>query len=660
MTDHQALYNELRPLLRSPKPPDKDGRIWSFCPCHPDGSKHGRRSLSLHPTIGLDCFAGCEFSAILAALGARRDGQRPSDIEATYTYRDEAGTPLFEVCRLPGKHFPQRRPGADTWGIHGIRRVLYRLPEVLAADPSEIVFVCEGEKDTDRLGSLGLTATTNPGGAGKWRPEYSESLRGRRVVILPDNDEPGRAHADQVAASLAGLAATVKTVELPGLPEKGDVSDWLDSGHTVEELLALVHIPPSDVAGTLPLSESNVGSAESATATLAEVEETFRRWLLMPDMGALRFALTLLVGHRLKGDPTWGLIVAPPSGSKTEIIRALESVPGVYPLSELTARTFASGLDCGKRDPSLLTRLSNHVLALKDFTTVLTMHREERQAILAQLREIYDGRYDKAWGTGKEVHWRGRLGFIAGVTPIIDVHHAVHQVLGERFLLFRSSQPDRREMALAAMRGRGHETEMREELRDIMARFAAGLSCDCPPPMPESYEGCLASLADVVSTARSGVIRDQRNRDLTLAPEPEAPARLAKQLAAITLAHAIIRGAEQVADVDYRFAFKVARDCIPSVRLLVMDALARATDYVSTSTIAAAVKYPTTTVRRALEDLAALGIVAISKAEKQGQADHWQLSESAIERVSQALLPEASSDSEQGTFPAMSEGGIEA
>ena len=372
---------------------------------------------------------------------------------------------------------------------------------------------------------------------------------------------------------------------------------------------------PADVAGTLPVSESSADSAASATVTLAEVEETFRRWLLMPDMGALRFALTLLVGHRLKGDPAWGLIVAPPSGSKTEIIRSLEGIPGVYPLSELTARTFASGLDCGKRDPSLLTRLSNHVLALKDFTTVLTMHREERQAILAQLREIYDGRYDKAWGTGKEVHWRGRLGFVAGVTPIIDVHHAVHQVLGERFLLFRSSQPDRREMALIAMRGRGHETEMRQGLREVMARFAAGLSCDCPPPMPESYEGCLASLADVVSTARSGVIRDQRNRDLTLAPEPEAPARLAKQLAAITLAHAIIRGAEQVADVDYRFAFKVARDCIPSVRLLVMDVLARATDYVSTSAIAAVVKYPTTTVRRALEDLAALSIVAISKAE---------------------------------------------
>ena len=105
MTDAASLYEELRPLLRSPKPPDKDGRIWSFCPCHPDGSRHGRRSLSLHPVYGLDCFAGCEFSAILAALGARRDGHAAE--EAVYSYRAEDGAPLFEVCRLPGKRFCQ-------------------------------------------------------------------------------------------------------------------------------------------------------------------------------------------------------------------------------------------------------------------------------------------------------------------------------------------------------------------------------------------------------------------------------------------------------------------------------------------------------------------------------------------------------------------------
>jgi hypothetical protein len=280
VTDRAALYEELRPLLRNPKPPDRDGRIWSFCPCHPDGSKHGRRSLSLHPTIGLDCFAGCEFSAILVALGARRDGQRPSDIEATYTYRAEDGTPLFEVCRLPGKRFAQRRPGADTWGIQDIRRVLYRLPEILAADPSEIVFICEGEKDSDRLRSVGLAATTNPGGATKWRPEYNEPLRGRNVAILPDNDPPGHHHAEQVAASLAGIAASVKIIELPGLPEKGDVSDWLDGGHTTDELLSLTASPT-------PL--------EDGAALLDEVAGFIRRYVVLTAEEA--DAVTLWLAH---------------------------------------------------------------------------------------------------------------------------------------------------------------------------------------------------------------------------------------------------------------------------------------------------------------------------------------------------------------------------
>ena len=302
---------------------------------------------------------------------------------------------------------------------------------------------------------------------------------GQRNATLASLAGSMRRRGASEAAILAALVAE---------NEAGRCQPPLEHGELVKIAVSVARYAPADTAVTLPVSESGSGSAESATATLAEVEETFRRWLLMPDVSALRFALTLLVGHRLEGNPTWGLMVAPPSGSKTEIIRSLEGVPGIYPLSELTARTFASGLDCGKRDPSLLSRLSDHVLALKDFTTVLTMHREERQAILSQLREIYDGRYDKAWGTGKEVHWRGRLGFIAGVTPIIDVHYAVHQVLGERFLLFRASQPDRREMALIAMRGRGHEPEMREELRDVVARFSAGLDCHNPPILPALYE----------------------------------------------------------------------------------------------------------------------------------------------------------------------------
>jgi putative DNA primase/helicase len=121
--------------------------------------------------------------------------------------------------------------------------VLYRLPELLAADPAAPVYVVEGEKDADRLISEGLVATCNPQGAGKWRDEYSRHLRGRNVVVIPDNDDAGRRHANTVIQSLAGLAKAIKRVELPDLPPKGDVSDWLER-HDILELRELVGSTP--------------------------------------------------------------------------------------------------------------------------------------------------------------------------------------------------------------------------------------------------------------------------------------------------------------------------------------------------------------------------------------------------------------------------------
>ena len=141
----------------------------------------------------------------------------PSRVVAEYAYRDEAGALLFVVERREPKDFPLRRPdgrGGWVWNLGDTRRVLYRLPELVAADPSAVVLIPEGERDVDRLRGLGFVATCNPGGAGKWRDEYAEALRGRHVVVLPDADGPGRRHAERAAASLLGVAASVKVVEL--------------------------------------------------------------------------------------------------------------------------------------------------------------------------------------------------------------------------------------------------------------------------------------------------------------------------------------------------------------------------------------------------------------------------------------------------------------
>jgi hypothetical protein len=179
------------------------------------------------------------------------------EFSETYDYQDENGALLFQVVRYPApwKTFRQRQPllldakpkrRTDwQWDLDGITPVLYRLPQLLAADPGEIVWYPEGEKDVDRLISLGLVATTNPMGAGKWRPHYAEWLKGRDIVLLEDNDAEGRRHGDVVERALVGMARSVKRLRFEDLPEGGDVSDWLDAGHTHEELIELVRPKPA-------------------------------------------------------------------------------------------------------------------------------------------------------------------------------------------------------------------------------------------------------------------------------------------------------------------------------------------------------------------------------------------------------------------------------
>ncbi len=198
-----------------------------------------------------DCNCGTEHNPKQTRSGGSSKSKQPSTLTADgylaeFDYLDESGELLYQVCKKTDKKFLQRRPGTDgkwVWNLRDVRRVLYRLPELLKADKSETVFIAEGEKDVESLRSVGLTATTNSGGAGqsgKWLEEFNDYLKNRPVIILPDNDDVGRAHALKIANSLKGTAKSVKIVNLPDLPEKGDVSDWLEAGGTVEKLNELI------------------------------------------------------------------------------------------------------------------------------------------------------------------------------------------------------------------------------------------------------------------------------------------------------------------------------------------------------------------------------------------------------------------------------------
>ncbi len=214
------------------------------CPAHDDSTA----SLSVSRGDGrvlLHCHAGCSKDDVLAKLGLRVaelfDEQHPNDrpaISDVYGYRDETGALLYEVVRMCPKDFRARRPdgrGGHVWNLKDVRRVLYRLPELLEARNAgaTTVYVVEGEKDVEAVRRAGGLATCNSGGAGKWRAEYAAHLAGfAQVVIVADRDEPGRAHAAQVVATIHDVVEIVVVEALEGK----DAADHLAAGHSLEEL----------------------------------------------------------------------------------------------------------------------------------------------------------------------------------------------------------------------------------------------------------------------------------------------------------------------------------------------------------------------------------------------------------------------------------------
>lgn len=255
-----------------------EGRWQACCPAHDDN----KASLSIgrgdsQPII-LFCHAGCAYKDIVAELQelgvqlspkSSRDGK--GIIEATYDYHNEDGSYAYSKIRSFPKRFwigRRNESGRFSRGMGSVDPTLYRLVELVRTPLDEIVFIPEGEKDCDRLAGLGLIATTSPFGGGsgskKWRQEFNESFKGRTVIILPDNDDAGQSYSDQVRVNLTAYAKKLAVLNLPGLGEKEDVSDWLRKGHTKEELLRLAS---NELA---PKSTSTSTEEWGAPAPLAE------------------------------------------------------------------------------------------------------------------------------------------------------------------------------------------------------------------------------------------------------------------------------------------------------------------------------------------------------------------------------------------------------
>lgn len=337
-------------------------------------------------------------------MAASASVSAPGRIVARYPYRDEQGDLLYEVVRYEPKSFAQRRPdgnGGFRWGLDGVRRVPYRLPELLSTVST--VYVAEGEKDADRLAELGLTATCNPGGAGKWRNEFNQYFAGRDVVIFPDNDGPGLEHGEQIARALCPIAATVRVVWLPGLPEKGDVSDWLDAGHTKEELQRLVaEWPPAENCGTTLLSD---------------VYELIRKYVFLSEAQATVSVLWVVHTHTIDAADTTPYLAINSSEKQSGKTRLLEVLELLVEKPWLTGRVSAAVLirKVDKEKPTLLLDESDAAFkGEKDYAEALrgvlnTGHRRGGKASLCVGQGANIGFKDFSTYCAKAIAGIGRL-----------------------------------------------------------------------------------------------------------------------------------------------------------------------------------------------------------------------------------------------------------
>ena len=273
-----------------------------------------------------------------------------------------------------------------------------------------------------------------------------------------------------------------------------------------------------------------------------ELEREVRDLYLIEDQGIVKLLCATVIANRMPVDPVWMFIVAPSGAGKTELINTLSKVTGIYPLSSVTAHTFISGQKRTGVETSLLFVIKEGIITFKDFTSILSLQKDERAQVIGQLREIFDGAYSKTFGTGEKINWRGKIGLIGGVTTAIYVMREIYAVMGERFMMYAPILPDGLDMARRAMKNTRIIPEYRLKLQESFAHYldqvvGTPTSVENIPSLSGKFMEELLKLAEFATRSRSPVDRSfGPNKEITFIHPPEIPTRFSSQLQSLAMA----------------------------------------------------------------------------------------------------------------------------
>lgn len=385
--------------------------------------------------------------------------------------------------------------------------------------------------------------------------------------------------------------------------------------------------------------------SENNRIRFSDVQAAYDQALLLADRSYIKVVAAAVLGNQITGNPVWLMLVAASSGGKTAVLTTLDNLeflPGKnvsFFISDLTENTLASGFKSASGEASLLTQVPDGgLLIFKDFTSLLTKRSEARDAIMGQLREVYDGQFVKRTGNKQDVKWTGKIGALAGVTTAVHEYMAQMSVMGDRFIMYSIVQPDRMKLLhfVMAMRLEGNSQAIKlAKAKETMHTYLK----NCIPrigeatlEMKETSREHLMFVADFATKVRSGVMMDDRTKQIQFVPDAEMPTRLIDQLlsigTALSLMHKIDGENSELDKSDMDILYKIAFDSIPIKRRWALRELATYKNGATTSGLATKIGYETAVVGNWLAQLNALGICRRLGG---SGANTWLLNEEYIE-----------------------------
>ncbi len=497
------------------------------------------------------------------------------------------------------------------------------------------IFITEGEFDFLSLRYffvlMGLKdeVVLSVPGAKTFKKEWHKNFVERNVFGCYDNDEAGATGEKKANSIIKPVVKTIKFFKwAEDLADGYDIRDYFNDAfngsytnatpklsQSVLEKFLSGFVDKPRLAVEIPADENAVDLSNIVIPSYQELQDNYSKWLKIYNFNSLAVMYGTIFANKMGGDPIWTLIVSVPGDSKTELLMTLSKSPRIVTTSTLTRASLISGIRYNDgQDQSLLLKVHEKNLVIKDFTSVLTMNSFERDEIFGVLRDAYDGKVEKHFATCFK-SYTAQFGIIAAVTPVVDSYQSLFSSLGERFIKFRlnsgvRSYEEEEQKMQRALDNINKEHEMRDELQDTALRF---IEKPLPAVLPsvKGIEQSIIKLARFSARLRGSINKDHYTKEQLNRPIVEVGTRLAKQLAKLTMGMCIYYDVKEAGLRELKLIRMVARDTCPDrvediVRKMVVNGVDKV---VTTKWISEQTLLSPSTLTYLLPDLIALNII---------------------------------------------------